>query len=130
MKINIQQIAIVCHQANKAYCERIGDKTQLDWVNAPEWQRESAIKGVLFRLDNSSVPISAQHESWMKEKVDAGWVHGEVKDADAKTHPCIVPYDQLPMEQKIKDHLFASIVDSFVASGVDIERTFNQPVQV
>lgn len=46
----------------------------------------------------------------MKEKVDAGWVFGEIKDADAKTHPCIVPYDELPEFQKKKDHLFIAIV--------------------
>lgn len=46
----------------------------------------------------------------MEEKVNDGWVYGEVKDADKKTHPCIVPYNELPEFQKKKDHLFIAIV--------------------
>jgi hypothetical protein len=46
----------------------------------------------------------------LKEKVDNGWVFGEVKDAEAKTHPCIVPFEQLPVEQQAKDYLFKGIV--------------------
>jgi len=50
------------------------------------------------------------HESWCDFKRADGWVFGEVKDAGAKTHPCLVPYAELPEEQKIKDHLFSAIV--------------------
>lgn len=52
----------------------------------------------------------ASHDNWMAEKVADGWVYGEVKDPAAKTHPCIVPFDQLPPEQQFKDRLFATIV--------------------
>lgn len=27
-----------------------------------------------------------------------------------RTHPCMVPYDQLPQEQRVKDHLFGAAV--------------------
>jgi hypothetical protein len=37
-------------------------------------------------------------------------VYGEVKDAVAKTHPCMVPYDDLPEFQRKKDALFLAIV--------------------
>ena len=107
-----EQIARVCHQANKAYCESIGDVSQSDWEDAQEWQRDSAIKGVEFRKQNPGALPSAQHDSWMKEKVDAGWVYGPEKNADLKQHPCIVSYDALPIEQRKKDSLFIAIVDA------------------
>lgn len=110
--MNTEDIAKVCHQANKAFCEAIGDTSQKDWDAAEDWQRQSANTGVIFRINNPAAGEDAQHNSWMKEKVDAGWVHGEVKDADAKTHPCIVPFDQLPKEQQAKDKLFCGIVDA------------------
>lgn len=50
------------------------------------------------------------HDSWLAEKARDGWVYGKVKDADAKTHPCIVPFSQLPVEQQIKDALFRATV--------------------
>lgn len=109
----ISDVAKICHEANKAYCESLGDKTQVAWEQAPAWQRDSAIKGVDFNLKNPDAPASASHDSWLEVKKADGWKYGEVKDADKKEHPCYVPYDQLPEDQKAKDHLFKSIVAVF-----------------
>jgi hypothetical protein len=103
-------IARVCHEANRAYCATIGDISQLPWDEAALWQRESGIKGVEFAIANPDANASAQHDAWLKEKLDNGWKYGPVKDADKKEHPCCVPYDQLPEEQKRKDALFRNIV--------------------
>lgn len=112
MENKIVLIASVCHAANKAWCETNGDKSQKDWAEAEQWQRDSAISGVKFRLDNPDAKHDSQHNAWMADKVNDGWVYGEVKDAEAKTHPCIVPFEQLPEFQKKKDALFCAIVDS------------------
>jgi hypothetical protein len=47
----------------------------------------------------------------MADKIKEGWVYGFVKDPVSKTHPCIVPYEELPEEQQMKDHLFVKTVD-------------------
>lgn len=107
------EVAKICHEANKAYCETLGDTSQVPWEDAPEWQRESAIKGVKFCLDNPDAPASANHDSWLEVKRADGWKYGEVKNADKKEHPCFVPYEQLPEAQKAKDHLFKAIVAVF-----------------
>ena len=106
----IEAIAKVCHAANAEYCRIIGDETQVPWGHAPEWQKESIIKGVQFILSNPSAAPDAAHASWLAEKEADGWVWGAVKDADAKTHPCIKPFDELPPEQQMKDRLFIGIV--------------------
>jgi hypothetical protein len=103
-------IAMVCHEANRAYCRTLSDFTQPQWDDAPDWQRASAIKGVEFCLANPDAPPSANHEAWLEEKRRTGWTYGPVKDADAKTHPCFVPYHELPIEQQRKDALFKAIV--------------------
>lgn len=113
--IDIEKIAQVCHETNRAYCEVIGDHSQKSWNEAEQWQRESAIAGVRFRLNNLDAPSSVQHDAWLNDKVKDGWKYGEVKDASAKTHPCIVPYDKLPLEQQIKDKLFVAVVKSFLS---------------
>lgn len=105
-------IAIVCHEANKAWCFVNADESQKNWNDAEEWQRESAIEGVLFRFDNPDAAEDAQHNAWMKSKVDAGWRFGEEKNAGLKTHPCIVPFNELPEFQQKKDKLFCAIVDA------------------
>ena len=105
-------IAKACHEANRIWCQANGDDTQKHWADAEQWQRDSAIKGVEFRINNPDAGHDAQHNSWMKEKVDDGWVYGEIKDAEAKTQPCIVPFEQLPEFQRKKDALFCAIVDA------------------
>lgn len=106
------QIAIICHQANKAVCEANGDHTQKDWDDAEQWQRDSAIVGVNYALANPNGSASGQHDAWMADKIANGWVYGEVKDANLKTHPCIVPYDDLPVDQRTKDYVFRAIVEA------------------
>lgn len=110
-QVTIGHIARIAHNVNKAYCEAIGDNSQPTWEDAPEWQRTSACKGVGFHLSGDRAPEDS-HISWMKEKVKDGWVYGEVKDPDKKTHPCLVPFRSLPTEQQVKDHLFKAVVDS------------------
>ncbi len=113
--VKIGEIAEVCHEANRAYCKALGDYSQQSWDAAPEWQRSSAVKGVAFLLDNPHAPPSSSHDSWLKEKEAGGWTYGPVKDEASKTHPCFLPYSQLPPEQRRKDHLFGAIVRALTA---------------
>lgn len=110
MSFDIIATARICHEANRAYCSSIGDDSHLPWAEAPDWQKQSAIAGVEFNIANPTAGPSSAHESWVEEKRSAGWVYGEVKDPAAKTHPCCVPYDDLPLEQRRKDVLFIAIV--------------------
>ena len=108
--MTVEQIAEVCHETNRAYCATLGDNSQTSWAEAPEWQRTSAVNGVRFHLDNPNAKPSHSHESWLAEKEAAGWKYGPVKDPEKKEHPCFVPYEELPEEQKAKDALFIGVV--------------------
>lgn len=105
-------IAFICHEANRAWCIENGDFSQKPWNEVEDWQQDSAIKGVLFRLNNPEAPESAQHDEWTKDMLAADWVYGIEKDGEKKTHPCLVPFDQLPEFQQKKDRLFCAIVDA------------------
>lgn len=110
--MNVQNIAQVAHELNKAYCESIGDNSQPSWADAPEWQKSSAVAGVNFHLENPGASPSASHENWMKQKTEEGWKYGPIKDAEKKEHPAFLPYDQLPLEQKSKDYIFRQTIHS------------------
>lgn len=107
----LERIARVCHEANRSVCLAFNDTTQLSWQDAPAWQRESAIAGVAFKLNNPDATPADQHQNWVNDKVAQGWVFGEVKDPVAQTHPCIVPYEELPEFQKKKDQVFQAVVE-------------------
>lgn len=102
-------IAQVCHEVNRAYCQALGDNSQPAWEDAPQWQKDSALLGVQLHMGGDHGP-EASHESWMAQKLADGWKYGPVKDPEAKEHPCIVPFDQLPKEQQAKDFLFRAVV--------------------
>lgn len=110
--LNAEEVARVAHEINRAYCEALGDQSQPTWADAPQWQRDSAINGVRFHRANPNAKPSHSHESWLIEKAAAGWKYGPVKDPERKEHPCCVPYEDLPPEQKAKDYLFRQVVHS------------------
>lgn len=110
MKILVIGIAKAAHEINRAFCAALGDETQVAWEDAPEWQRASIISGVEMHLANPDATPEQSHESWLAQKLADGWAYGEIKDAEKKQHPCCVPYDQLPPEQKAKDYLFRAAV--------------------
>jgi len=108
--MNQEQIARVAHEVNRAYCEALGDKSQLTWEEAPQWQRDSALLGVKLHTDNPNASASASHESWMAQKLADGWTYGSIKNPDIKQHPCIVPFDALSIAQQAKDYIFRGVV--------------------
>lgn len=109
---DISRVSEACaraaHEVNRAYCIAIGDASQPSWDDAPEWQRASAIKGVRGAIEGNTPAES--HAGWLAEKVAAGWVYGLTKDPEKKTHPCMVPYAELPPAQRQKDALYLSTV--------------------
>ena len=107
-----EDIAEVTHEVNRAYCESLDDNSQPPWKDAEDWQRKSAILGVEVHLKNPNLTPEESHECWLKEKKEAGWVYGIVKDVEMKTHPCCIPYGQLPFGQRTKDFLFKQVVNS------------------
>lgn len=110
----ISRIARATHEMNRCWCQLTGDDSQLPWEGAPQWQKDSAMEGVRFLANNPDAPDSATHDSWVRQKLDDGWVYGPEKDADKKTHPCLVPYDDLPAVQRAKDAFFRIVVTSLL----------------
>jgi len=111
IKMDVEKIASVCHEANRAYCRSIGDISHMPWTLAEQWQRDSAIDGVEKHLKSPMGP-GASHEAWLDFKLNDGWKHGPTKDENLKTHPSMVPYEDLPESEKLKDVLFAAVVEA------------------
>ena len=62
----------------------------------------------LVDLPESLIQLSERiaenvHEVWAKARIDEGWTYGEKRDDIHKKHPCLVPYDELPEEEKVYD---------------------------
>jgi hypothetical protein len=43
------------------------------------------------------------HEVWAQNRMNEGWVYGNERSDTLKTHPCLIPYDELPEIEKEYD---------------------------
>lgn len=112
-------IARIAHEMNRAYCAAIGDHSQVSWDECPDWQKSSAIDGVEHLLRHPNAGPEGSHMNWMIHKQKEGWTWGPCKDPEKKQHPCMVPYLNLPPEQRIKDTIFHTIVRELQAVGLE-----------
>lgn len=109
----LRAVAELAYTINASYCIALDDPAFPPaplWNDSPLSAHASIISGIEFILNNPGTSPADQHQAWLDSKAEAGWVYGEVKDEVAKTHPCMLPYDQLPNPQRIKDALFRTAV--------------------
>ena len=109
--MNVEEVKIIakaCHAMNSRFCEIVGDKV-LDWDTMPSDIRVSICLGVENALRGCTPEES--HYNWLEFRTNSGWTYGE-RDDDAKTHPCMLPYDKLPPAQKAKDKIFLAVVEA------------------
>lgn len=112
--IDYFSIAKVVYQANKTFCETNFDFSHMDWNDAPDGVKCSYVRGVVEVINNPNITPEELHEAWKKEKTGQGWVLGENKNPDKKTHPCLTNYRDIPEFEKRKDNLFIAIVKELI----------------
>ena len=106
-----EDIARVVHAANRELQIVQGDPwPSPPWDDAPDYQCREAIDGVQVVLDTPDLTPDAHHQAWVDRMAADGWTYGEAKDEGAKTHPCMVPFADLPGGQQLKDRLFIALV--------------------
>jgi hypothetical protein len=65
-----------------------------------------------------------EHERWMNMKLSAGWQYAPKTDKSKKLHQSLVPWDDLPAEEKHKDReLVRGIPKILAKAGFAIEKT-------
>jgi hypothetical protein len=102
------QIAQVCHEANRAFQCVIGEIPSPAWYSDTDEMRFATIESV--DAVTAGATAAELHETWRQSHLATGWTHGPVKDYERKTHPLLVPYNDLPAAQKDKDVLFRAVV--------------------
>ena len=43
------------------------------------------------------------HEVWAQSRIEQGWTYGNERSDALKTHPCLIPYEELPEVEKAYD---------------------------
>lgn len=108
MSFTDEQIAQIAYEANRALQQVLGEE-QL----SPPWdqasQHDKDVNAAGAKVARYGAPANVLHDVWVREKLAAGWTYGETKDAEAKTHPLLVPFDSLSPEDQAKDFLFVGV---------------------
>lgn len=43
------------------------------------------------------------HDVWAETRMSQGWSYGKERNDEKKTHPCLIPYEELPDDEKAYD---------------------------
>lgn len=108
------KIVKIAHEVNKVYRIALGDYSQPDWDDLSDHQKKSALASVAFYRANPYASPEDNHNEWIKDMKSRGWKHGEIKDTQKKEHPCIIPFNDFPQDQKAKDYIFRGIVKQLI----------------
>ena len=68
-----------------------------------EDQLKSLHDAIKNREGKTKLSPEEEHDNWMRFKLADGWKYGKVKDETAKTHPDILPFEELPEIEQRKD---------------------------
>ena len=56
------------------------------------------------------------HDTWAVGRMADGWTYGPERNDSKKQHPCLVPYNDLPEEEKEYDRQTAKSTIAFILS--------------
>ena len=111
-----REAAQAAHEANHIYNRAIGEHTSPNWADLPEKAIEDMAAAAQAAWEGAT--LGQSHERWCASKRDQGWTHGPIKDWAAKTHPDLVPFADLPPEQRRKDYLFLALTKAYLQARI------------
>lgn len=111
-KLTVNAVAAICHEANRQYCIQAGLDAGSPWTDLSADEQKPTLLSVEHLIKNPDVTPKSAHETWVKDRLDAGWTFGDTRDDDNKVHNLLVDYDQLAEADRVKDELILGVVNS------------------
>ncbi len=111
MKFSAEQIAEIIHSVSSLIPRPDGSSVG-SWADLPEKFKINATNAVIEIMNSHSKTAEELHNLWMQPLLDDGWVVGNY-NRDLKQHPCLVPFDQLPESEVLKDEIWFHMTECF-----------------
>jgi hypothetical protein len=109
--MDVERLARLIYEATRIEAEWSGRIVPETWEQRDEKFRSQFVGIVSKYINAERLPTPEQaHNSWMESYLEMGWRHGEKRDPVAKTHPDLVPFDELPRDEKDKDAIFLAFI--------------------
>ena len=109
---NFQQISKLIYEATRLEAEWSERRIVPEpWDERDEKFRNQFVEVIKKYFQQEKLPTPEEaHNSWWEAYKKMGWKYGEKRDPEKKTHPDMVPYDELPQDEKEKDAIFLAFV--------------------
>lgn len=92
--------AVLDHAADMGY-----DVVRVEGPVVPEPIPDDVVEAASIR----------EHDRWAEFKRSQGWVHGPERDADRRTHPDLVPWEDLDEPTREKDRVRMRLIPELLA---------------
>jgi hypothetical protein len=105
---------------NRSLADHLWAKARdLDWHLGPEGAKDSPE----LAENETDRMAKAEHRRWVANRALAGWRHGKVRSTTERTHPCLVSWNALPMEEQLKDrHVVEHLAQVLRSAKVSLTR--------
>lgn len=113
-KMDVWSVARVVHAALREYESLTHGDDNPPWDELSDEIRWAYIHGVLNVNERADITPEELHENWVENKLRHGWTYGLVKNFLTKTHPCLVPYEELSTVEKGKAILFIAVAKTLL----------------
>jgi hypothetical protein len=108
----LEEVIYLAHEVNRAVRGCIGQDPGVPFGDVSPEKKASLRLSVLYAWEfGLSDCDEDSHNRWTYAKLREGWKFGEAEDSEKKTHPNLVPYDDLPWKEQLKDRFFRAIVE-------------------
>ena len=112
-KVRTEIIARAAHEIVRAYYSSINFFVPV-WEDVPEWHASATINAVLAVVQDPEKTSEEHHATWMDEKLADGWTLSETEDVEAREHPYLIPYEDLPHHKKSENAIFLAAVNNLL----------------
>lgn len=106
----VEDIARIVVNTNADYSNALGEQIAY-WDETSTEVKNSIIRGVISALRYDPTP-EQNHQNFLDDRMKDGWTYGPEKNVELKQHPDLLPFEQLPTDQKAKNFIFLSLVKS------------------
>jgi len=108
-KLSVAQTARAFHQTLQSLRGSWGTGELDDWEDTSEHNREMGCKFIREVMKNPQITAEAHHDKWVAEMAMRGYRNGDVRDHNAKTHPFMVPWEDLEHEDRVEAMLMVNM---------------------
>lgn len=109
-KLTIEDVARIAYDANRRLNIVAGNVDYPTWDDVAPEDRLMFLEGVRGQWANPNRSAKQVHDYWMDDRIANGWKYGETRDFHLKTHPSLIPFEEISVLEQVKDTLFTNMV--------------------